>query len=112
MIKINYFTDPGHGWAGCKIKTLQALGIADQISHYSYVRGQTAYLEEDLDFGLLIGALRAAGIDFEIIEKHTNKRSPIRSYDTYKKPIDPVRVAIVSRSGIPGQNLIVSHIGG
>ncbi len=84
MLKINYFTDPGHGWAAVKIKILQDLGIADRISHYSYSRGKTAYLEEDCDFSLLIGALQAAGISYVITEKHTDRRHPIRSYSTYK----------------------------
>jgi hypothetical protein len=57
MIEIKYFTDPGHGWAACKIETLHALGIAGQISFYSYMRGKTAYLEEDCDFALLLDAL-------------------------------------------------------
>jgi len=111
MLKINYFTDPGHGWAACKIETLQSLGIADQISHYSYMRGKTAYLEEDCDFSILIGALQTAGTEYQIIEKHTDRRHPIRSYRTYKKP-DPVAAQIIARTGIPAANLIVSHIGG
>lgn len=111
MLTINYYTDPGHGWAACKMKTLQALGIADQVSHYSYARGRTAYLEEDCDFGLLINALRSAGVEFQIVEKHTDRRHPIRSYDHYIKP-DPVAAAIVARTGIPAGRLIVSHVRG
>lgn len=83
MIEIKYFTDPGHGWAACKIETLHALGIAGQISFYSYMRGKTAYLEEDCDFALLLDALTRAGIEYRINEKHTDRRHPIRSYDTY-----------------------------
>lgn len=83
MIKINYFTDPGHGWAAVKIKVLQDLGIADQISHYSYSRGKTAYLEEDCDFSVLLNALAAAGIAYSITEKHTDRRHAIRSYKRY-----------------------------
>jgi hypothetical protein len=83
-MKIQYYTDPGHGWAACKIETLRSLGIVGQISHYSYMRGRTAYLEEDCDFARLLDALDAAGVDYTIVEKHTNKRSPIRSYSTYK----------------------------
>jgi hypothetical protein len=83
-MKIQYYTDPGHGWAACKIDTLRSLGIVGQISTYSYMRGRTAYLEEDCDFARLLDALAAAGVDYTIVEKHTNKRSPIRSYSTYK----------------------------
>lgn len=84
MLKINYFTDPRHGWAAVKIKILQDLGIADQISHYSYSRGKTAYLEEDCDFAVLLNALSAAGIAYSITEKHTDRAHPIRSYATYR----------------------------
>jgi sugar phosphate isomerase/epimerase len=83
-MNISYYTDPGHGWAACKIETLRSLGIVGQISHYSYMRGRTAYLEEDCDFARLLDALAAAGVEYTIVEKHTNKRSPIRSYSTYK----------------------------
>jgi hypothetical protein len=83
-MNINYYTDPGHGWAAVKIDTLRALGIADAISHYSYMRGRTAYLEEDCDFARLLDALAAAGVTPVIVQKHTNRRSPIRSYSTFK----------------------------
>jgi len=83
-MKIIYYTDNGHGWAACKIDALRALGIADKVSAYSYMRGKTAYLEEDCDFSLLIGALNKAGTPYTITDKHTNGRHPIRSYSTYK----------------------------
>jgi hypothetical protein len=84
-MKIIYYTDPGHGWAACKIDELRALGIADRISTYSYMRGRTAYLEEDCDFSLLIGTLQRAGKDYTIVQRHTNKRHPIRSYSVYQE---------------------------
>ena len=107
-MNINYYTDPGHGWAACKIDTLRELGIADAISHYSYMRGRTAYLEEDCDFARLLDALAAAGVDYSIVQKHTNKRSPIRSYATYK---NSVAQAIQARTGVPAGRLIVSFVG-
>lgn len=110
-MKINYYTDNGHGWAACKIDTLRDLGIADAISHYSYMRGRTAYLEEDCDFARLLDALAARGIAYTITEKHTNGRSPIRSYATYKKPADVIAQAIQNRTGVPADRLIVSIVG-
>jgi sugar phosphate isomerase/epimerase len=109
-MNINYYTDPGHGWAACKIDTLRDLGIADAISHYSYMRGRTAYLEEDCDFARLLDALAARGIAYVITEKHTNRRSPIRSYATYKKPADVIAQVIAQRSGVPAGRLIVKVI--
>lgn len=83
-LSLHYFTDPGHGWVSVKIDTLKTLGIADQISHYSYMRGSSAYLEEDCDLGLLYKACDASGIQLTLKPKHTNKRSPIRSYSSYR----------------------------
>ena len=83
-LKLNYFTDPGHGWVSVKLQTLVDLGIADKVSHYSYMRGSSAYLEEDCDLGLLYSACDSQGIDISLTTKHTNKRSPIRSYSVYR----------------------------
>ena len=77
-LSLSYFTDPGHGWVSVKIKTLVSLGIADKISTYSYMRGASAYLEEDCDLGLLYSKCDALGIKIDLKPKHTNKRSPIR----------------------------------
>ena len=83
-MKITVYTDPGHGWASVKRQLVNDLGIATKVSSYSYQRGQTVYLEEDCDLSLLIGALRERGIQFTFAEKHTDRRSPIRSYDHYR----------------------------
>lgn len=83
-LKLNYFTDPGHGWVSVKLQTLIDLGIADKISTYSYIRGKSAYLEEDCDLGLLFTTCDSMGVKIDLITKHTNNRSPIRSYATYR----------------------------
>lgn len=83
-LSLYYFTDPGHGWVGVKIQVLKNLRIADKISHYSYMRGASAYLEEDCDLGLLYSTCDALGITIDLLPKHTNNRSPIRSYATYR----------------------------
>ena len=82
-LSLSYFTDPGHGWVSVKLSILKDLGIADKVSHYSYMRGASAYLEEDCDLGLLYSACEAIGIQLTLKPKHTNKRSPIRSYASY-----------------------------
>lgn len=82
-MKLNYFTDPGHGWVKAPRKLLENLGIADKISPYSYSRGDSVYLEEDCDYGHLARALTERGIQTEIVNRHTNRQSKIRSYNTY-----------------------------
>lgn len=79
-----FHCDPGHGWLAVKLKDLNVLGINEnEISNYSYVRGQTAYLEEDCDAGIFINAFKNKfGCDPIIKETYRNNRSPIRSYQS------------------------------
>lgn len=81
---IKYYTDPGHGWGAVKRKVLDQLGIAHKITQYSYQKGGTVYLEEDLDLSTLVTALAIKGEVVEYKQKHTNKYSPIRNYDIFK----------------------------
>jgi len=82
-IKLKFYSDPGHGWVAVKRKIVYDMDLAGKISPYSYQRGQTVYLEEDLDANLLINSLRDRGIEIILLEKSTNKYSPIRSYDRF-----------------------------
>jgi len=84
MKTIVYYTDPGHGWFAVKRSELAALGILGQVSHYSYQRGRTVYLEEDCDATLYFTAHKNADTVPAYTEKHTDKRHPIRSYATFK----------------------------
>jgi len=89
-----YFTDPGHGWLRVKKSELAALGIANQISPYSYMRGDHAYLEEDCDMAKFMkakGWLTPEGgavpgfWDSGIIKNKNcqTRQSAIRSYSRY-----------------------------
>ena len=42
-------SDPGHGWLAVKLSEIKMLGIETDISEFSYIKGKTAYLEEDCD---------------------------------------------------------------
>jgi hypothetical protein len=83
-IVFKYYTDPGHGWFAVKRDILEKYVDIKKISHYSYMRGGTVYLEEDCDCGLLFKALDAFGIEWGYTEKHTDKRHPIRSYASFR----------------------------
>ena len=83
-ITIKVFADPGHAWARVAKSKLVKLGIADKISTYSYMNGSNAFLEEDCDLSVLIGALRSRGYEIKFNESHTNRQSKIRGYNTYK----------------------------
>lgn len=83
VLKVKIYSDPGHSWAAVKRQTLYQLGIADKITSYSYQKGGTVYLEEDLDLPTLVTALALKGEVVQYKEKHTNKYSPIRSYNRF-----------------------------
>ena len=84
-----FHNDPGHAWLCVPIQELAQLGVVNQISGYSYLNGNNAYLEEDCDAGVF---LKARFPDLEprevghnhIKDVHTNNQSPIRSYAPYR----------------------------
>lgn len=82
MLKLKFYSDAGHGWVAVKLHTLYDLGIIEKISPYSYIRGKTAYLEEDCDMSTLMAELQNKRILYSITDKWCY-RSPIRSYDRY-----------------------------
>jgi len=83
-MKLKYYHDAGHGWIAVKKSVLEKLGIADKITSYSYMKGATAYVEEDSDASLLIKTLKSEGVEPVIAEKYVGNYSPIRSYDRYE----------------------------
>ena len=78
------YSDPGHGWFKVPIKVLKELGIEDKITYFSHMRGTDAFLEEDLDAGVLLQALKDRNVSVKIKEFHTDRTSKIRGYSSYK----------------------------
>ena len=76
-------SDPGHAWLAVKLSEIKMLGIEQDISSFSYVKGKTAYLEEDCDAGKFIEAMKSKGIDVEVKEGAVRDRSPIRYFKSY-----------------------------
>jgi len=86
MNVFTFHTDPGHGWLEVPMSLLRDLGIADKISSYSYMRGDSAYLEEDCDAGLFVRAfLKRFGSRPDHTEAYTHN-APMRSYRRYSAP--------------------------
>jgi len=80
-----FHQDPGHGWLCVKIAELEALGIADKITSCSYMRKQSAYLEEDQDMTTYQNALKERGIELEIVDGKIHKGNhPIRRDTPYR----------------------------
>lgn len=82
-ITLNVYNDPGHAWVKVSIDTLQRLNLINQISHYSYIKNNHAYLEEDCDLSVLLDTLEALNIKYTLKHNYTNRSSKIRSYDYY-----------------------------
>lgn len=58
---LTFIADPGHGWLKVPLTEIVALGLETQISVYSYIEGQYAYLEEDCDCPRYLESLAAQG---------------------------------------------------
>jgi len=56
MKTYRFYSDPGHGWVAVKRKELISLQVLHYLSSCSYQKGQTVYLEEDIDAGIFINA--------------------------------------------------------
>jgi hypothetical protein len=74
------FADPGHAWMKVPLAELNRLGITNQVTSYSYRRGDAAYLEEDCDLSLFMDAKRSRNEGVQMRHHHTNNSSRIRSY--------------------------------
>jgi hypothetical protein len=81
--KYKFISDPGHGWIEVPLSELKTLGIADQISEYSYQMGAMVYLEEDDDGSRWFKAMTDAGNPPAFIEVYQDP-TPIRNYPRYR----------------------------
>ena len=61
-MKYAFFSDPSHGWLKVSIEEIKQLGIAPEISRFSYISSDRkyAYLEEDSDMQLFLNAVLEA----------------------------------------------------
>jgi len=80
---VTIYSDPGHAWAKCKREVLKNLGIASNVSSYSYQRSDYVYLEEDCDYPLLVDALRQRNTRIKCVERSSSNSSRIRGYERY-----------------------------
>jgi hypothetical protein len=83
MKTFKFHSDAGHGWLAVKLTLLQELNIADKISKYSYLRGQSVYLEEDVDAKIFHDAYTSKYGQYDIETLYYNRRSPIRGYVSF-----------------------------
>lgn len=88
-LTVTLHDDPGHAWLEVSRAHIAALGLTDRITRYSYVQGDTAYLEEDCDALLFLDAAEVAGWDVEVDEHLCPGWSPIRCLQHYPGAEDP-----------------------
>lgn len=53
---MKWLADSGHAWLEVSVEELKQLNIVKQITPFSYINGEYAYLEEDLDAGAYFAA--------------------------------------------------------
>ena len=82
MRNFNFHNDGGHGWLAVKLDLLDHLGLIDRITPFSYIKGKTAYLEEDCDGSLFAATFRQKFGEFQTTSMYYDK-SPVRSYSRY-----------------------------
>lgn len=88
-VRLNFLCDAGHGWLSVQRNLLfQFPTVALRVSSYSYQRNDRVYLEEDCDAELLMAALAQHGYNMQFTSKHSDRRSPIRSYDRFLLSFD------------------------
>src|SRR6056300_1327102 len=101
--------DAGHEWLAVKKQELEDLGIANDISTYSYQKGGTAYLESDCDAARFIDAYKARhGVEPKTKQGKHWDRQPCRSFDMYVprfKP-GPILDDIMAQPGSDLQNYV------
>lgn len=79
-----FHADGGHGWLAVKMQALIDLGILESISPFSYMKGSTVYLEEDMDAGTFIRAYTEKFGERPPMRESFKDRSPIRSYQHFE----------------------------
>lgn len=78
-----FHADPGHGWLAVKKSELVYLDVLEKITPYSYMKGDTVYLEEDLDAATFMMAYQQKfGKELKYKSSHLEK-TPIRYYSQF-----------------------------
>ena len=74
-------SDASHGWLKVPVSELERLNIVEDITTFSYVRNDMAYLEQDADMATFLKAREAEGKPVTKIKEHSrNGQSRIRKY--------------------------------
>jgi hypothetical protein len=83
MIKKYFHSDSGHGWLAVKRSEVEKFGLADKITTFSYQKGKTVYLEEDVDAQVFLKTAKDSGVEIEVKTAKPVKRSNIRGFSRF-----------------------------
>ena len=84
MLVLRFHSDPGHGWLEVPKGEIPER-VRNEITWASYQRGDSAFLEEDIDAGTLLTALKEDGVEYEINRlPQVNEDSFVRSLRAYR----------------------------
>ena len=84
MLTLDYVQDPGHGWIAADRQMLAFLGLLEATSTYSYQDQDLIWLEEDCDGPRFLSALSRVGIDYQLVDTHTQGDAWIRNLPRYQ----------------------------
>jgi len=71
---LTFLSDPGHGWLQVPLVEIVALDLTQHISHYSFIQGEHAFLEEDCDCPRYLQARASRDIPPPVIEERFVER--------------------------------------
>lgn len=71
-INLKFYSTSGHGYLMAKKSLIEKAGIAEQISSYSYISGDSVYLEEDHDAIILLNKLKELGIEYNLTDHYAS----------------------------------------
>jgi hypothetical protein len=84
MLELTFHTDIGHGWLEVPKVLVQALQLS--VSPFSYVHGDSYFLEEDCDAPAFDAAAAKAGLKFDVVSEHFEGNHPLRNYARVVNP--------------------------
>ena len=83
---LTFIEDPGHGWLRVPLADVAALGIQDEITPYSFIDNDYAFLEEDCDYGTFMNACQAQNVPIPDM-----KTEYVSYFDRSQASFTPVR---------------------
>ena len=93
---VTFHEDARHGWLEVPKSWLKKLGIAHEISGFSYEKDGSVYLEEDADLSIFLNAVdKYITWSPNLLKKSYQTDSRIRTYPHYETPPAPKKEVVV-----------------